>query len=112
MEAYIKAISYYLPEKVITNDDLVKVAGKTYFRHSTFFEGFEKSRHNHWVYQVFSFDKNGDVVCANGDFGKLFPAVTIYYIKPKFRQIELTAGDLKQIEDETARIVQRTERQR
>jgi len=24
MEAYIKAISYYLPEKIITNDDLVK----------------------------------------------------------------------------------------
>ena len=24
MEAYIKAISYYLPEKVVTNEDLVK----------------------------------------------------------------------------------------
>ena len=92
----------------ISNDDLVKVAGKTYFRHSTFFEGFEKSRHNHWVYQVFSFDKNGFLVCANGDFGKLFPAVTIFYENPKFRQIELTAGDLRQIEAETRRIVRRS----
>ena len=24
MEAYIRAISYYLPEKVLTNDDLIK----------------------------------------------------------------------------------------
>lgn len=92
----------------ISTDDLVKVAGKTYFRHSNFFEEFEKSEHNHWVYQVFSFDRNGDVVCANGDFGKLFPAVTIYYINPKFRQIELTAGDLRQIEAETRRVVRRS----
>ena len=28
-------------------------------------------------------------------------AVTIYYIKPKFRQIELTAGDLKKIAAKT-----------
>lgn len=96
----------------ISKDDLVKVAGKTYFRHSTFFEEFEKSQHNHWVYQMFSFDKNGAIVCANGDFGKLFPAVTIFYIKPKFRQIDLTADDLKQIDKETTRSIRRTEQQR
>ena len=39
--------------------------------------------------------------CGNADFGEKFPAVTIYYIKPKFRQIELTAGDLKKIADGT-----------
>ena len=85
----------------VEKSDFVKVAGKTYFRHSKFFEHFEKSRHNHWVYQVFSFDKSGAMKCSNGDFGKQFPAVTIYYINPKFKQIELTKGDLKKIADET-----------
>ena len=79
--------------------DLVEVNGKIYFLHSTFFNDFEKSQHNHWVYQVFSFDKSGAIKCNNGDFGKQFPAVTIYYIKPKFKQIELTKKDLKQIAD-------------
>lgn len=87
-----------------SKEDFVKVAGKTYFRHSNFFEHFEKSQHNHWVYQVFSFDKNGTMRCCNADFGKRFPAVTIFYINPKFRQIELTKGDLKAIADETKRI--------
>ena len=81
----------------VEKSDFVKVAGKTYFRHSQFFEHFEKSQHNHWVYQVFSFDKSGTMRCSNGDFGKQFPAVTIYYINPKFKQIELTKGDLKKI---------------
>ena len=81
--------------------DLVKVAGKTYFRHSEFFEHFEKSQHNHWVYQMFSFDKSGAMKCSNGDFGKQFPAVTIFYNNPKFKQIELTQGDLKKIADKT-----------
>ena len=81
----------------VEKSDFVKVAGKTYFRHSKFFEHFEKSEHNHWVYQVFSFDKNGAMRCSNGDFGKQFPAVTIFYINPKFRQIELTQGDVKKI---------------
>ena len=81
--------------------DLVKVAGKTYFRHSEFFEHFEKSQHNHWVYQVFSFDKSGAMKSSNGDFGKQFPAVTIFYNNPKFKQIELTQGDLKKIADKT-----------
>ena len=85
----------------VEKSDFVKVAGKTYFRHSEFFEHFEKSPHNHWVYQVFSFDKSGTMRCSNGDFGKQFPAVTIYYINPKFKQIELTKGDLKKIADET-----------
>lgn len=91
----------------IEKDDLVQVAGKTYFRHSTFFEAFEKSQHNHWVYQVFAFGADGSIKCANGDFGERFPAVTIYYIKPKFRQIELTPGDRKQIADETKRLIGR-----
>ena len=81
--------------------DFVKVAGKTYFRHSMFFNQFEKSKHNHWVYQLFSFDKNGTIRCSNDDFGNKFPAVTIYYINPKFKQIELTKGDLKEIADKT-----------
>ena len=85
----------------VEKSDFVKVAGKTYFRHSQFFEHFEKSPHNHWVYQVFSFDKSGAMRCSNGDFGKQFPAVTIFYINPKFKQIELTKGDLKKISDKT-----------
>jgi hypothetical protein len=39
--------------------------------------------------------------CGNGDFGKQFPAVTISCANPKFKQIELTKGDLKKIADET-----------
>ena len=85
----------------VDKSDLVKVAGKTYFRHSMFFNHFEKSKHNHWVYQVFSFDKNGALRCSNEDFGKQFPAVTIFYNNPKFKQIELTSGDLKKIAAET-----------
>lgn len=85
----------------VGKSDFVKVAGKTYFRHSTFFGHFKNSQHNHWVYQVFSFDKSGVMRCSNADFGKQFPAVTIYYINPKFKQIELTKGDLKKIADQT-----------
>ena len=85
----------------VEKSDFVKVAGKTYFRHSMFFNQFEKSNHNHWVYQVFSFDKNGAIRCSNGDFGKQFPAVTIFYNNPKVKQIELTKGDLKTIADGT-----------
>ena len=81
----------------VEKDDFVKVAGKTYFRHSMVFSQFEKSNHNHWVYQVFSFDKNGAMRCSNDDFGKQFPAVTIFYINPKFKQIELSRKDLKEI---------------
>lgn len=87
----------------ISKVDLVNVAGNIYFRHSDIFWHFEKSKHNHWVYQIFSFGKNGDMICSNSEFGNLFPAVTIYYIKPKFKQIELTSNDLKGIEDWTRR---------
>ena len=89
--------------------DLVEVNGKIYLRHSLIHGGFEKSQHNHFVYQLFSFDKNGAMICSNGDFGKLFPAVTIYYINPKFKQIELTKGDLKSIEDKTKRIIRQSQ---
>lgn len=85
----------------VSKSDFVEVAGKTYFRHSKFFGQFEKSQHNHWVYQVFSFDKNGTMRCGNADFGTQFPAVTIFYIKPKFKQIELTKRDLEKIASET-----------
>ena len=77
--------------------DLVTVGGKTYFRHSGLFSEFEKSKHNHWVYQMFSFDKQGAMKCANADFKGKFPAVTIFYENPKFKQIELTAADMKKI---------------
>lgn len=81
--------------------DLVNVDGKTYFRQSLFFSQFEKSEHNHWVYQMYSFDANGVMKSANSNFGGQFPAVTIYYIKPRFKQIDLTDADLKQIEGES-----------
>ncbi len=81
--------------------DLVEVGGKTYFRQSNFFSEFEKSKHNHWVHQVFSFDKNGVMKCANAEVGRPFPAVTVFYDKPKFKPAELTAADLKRIETET-----------
>ena len=83
----------------ISKEDLVNVSGKVYFRNSHYCGNLEKSAHNHWVYEVFSFDKNGVMICSNSDFGKLFPAVTIYYINPKFKQIELTSGDRKKIEE-------------
>ena len=92
----------------VSKDDIITVGGKTYFRHSMFYGNFEKSKHNHWVHQVFSFNKNGAMVCSNDDFGKLFPAVTIYYINPKFRQIELTKSDLKNIADAVKSMMQIT----
>lgn len=81
--------------------DFVKVAGKTYFRHSDFFNRFENSNHNHWVFQVFSFDTNGVMRCGNDDFGKMFPAATIFYSNPRFKRVELTKDDLKEIADKT-----------
>lgn len=81
--------------------DLIKVGGKTYFRLSSFFEKFEKSDHNHWVFQLFEFDASGIARCANSEFGTQFPAVTVFYENPKFRQIELTVADRKKIEEET-----------
>ena len=81
--------------------DLVKISGKVYFRQSEFFGSFEKSEHNHWVSQMFSFETNGTVRCANADFGGKFPAATIYYENPKFKQIELTSADRKKITEET-----------
>ena len=90
-------VECYAPEL----SDLVKVGEKTYFRQSNFFSEFEKSKHNHWVHQVFSFDKNGVMKCANAEVGRPFPAATIFYDNPKFKPVELTAADLKQIEKET-----------
>ena len=81
--------------------DLVKIKGKVYFRHSYFIGVLEKCKHNHWAYQVFSFGKDGKMKCANEEVGSPFPAVTIFYDNPKFKQVELTAADLKKIADET-----------
>ena len=39
--------------------------------------------------------------CGNKDFGKFFPAVTEYYVKPRFKQIDLTRRDRRKIADET-----------
>jgi hypothetical protein len=73
--------------------DVVEINGKIYFRHSCFFEAFEKSAHNHWVFQVFSFGKDGVMRNANREVGGHLPAVTIFYSDPKFKQIELTSAD-------------------
>lgn len=85
-------------------EDLVNVNGKVYFRHSEFFSPFEKSNHNHWVYQMFAFGKDGVMRHANADFGDRFPAATIFYEKPKFKQIELTEADLEKIKGVTTPI--------
>ena len=81
--------------------DLVKVGEKTCFRHSNFFPKLTHSKHNYWVYQMFSFEANGVMRCANAEVGRPFPAMTIYYINPKFKQIELTESDIKMISKET-----------
>ncbi len=85
--------------------DLVKLGGKVYFRHSMHFGEFEKSKHNHWVHQIFTFGTNGVMRCANADIGAPFPAATIHYENPKFKSISLTVADLKQIADETKPVV-------
>ena len=81
--------------------DIVNINDKIYFRHSAFFESFEKSQHNHWVFQIYSFDTNGIMRCANADIGKSFPAATIFYSNPKFKAIELTDADRRKIAQET-----------
>lgn len=85
----------------IETSDIVTINGKIYFRHSAFFESFEKSQHNHWVFQIYSFDTNGIMRCANDDIGKSFPAATIFYFNPKFKAIELTDADRRKIAQET-----------
>jgi hypothetical protein len=85
----------------IETSDIVNINDKIYFRHSAFFESFEKSQHNHWVFQIYSFDTNGIMRCANADIGKSFPAATIFYSNPKFKAIELTDADRRKIAQET-----------
>ena len=85
----------------IETSDIVNINGKIYFRHSAFFQSFEKSQHNHWVFQIYSFDTNGIMRCANADIGKSFPAATIFYSNPKFKAIELTDADRRKIAQET-----------
>ena len=77
--------------------DVVQVNGKIYFLHSAFFNEFEKSEHNHWVYQAFSFKKDGSLTRSNADFGNFFPAATIFYNNPKFKRVALTPNDIKHI---------------
>ena len=81
--------------------DIVNINDKIYFRHSAFFRSFEKSQHNHWVFQIYSFDTNGIMRCANADIGESFPAATIFYSNPKFKAIELTDADRRKIAQET-----------
>jgi len=81
--------------------DLVEVHGRIYFRHSMFIGALANSKHNHWVYQMFSFNKDGTLRRANSDFGNKFPAATIYYDKARFKRVQLTADDLRLIAEET-----------
>lgn len=81
--------------------DLIKINDKIYYKHSDMLGNFENSIHNHWVYQIFSFDKFGFMQRANGDMEKIFPAVTIYYKNPRFKQIELTKADIESIIEQT-----------
>jgi hypothetical protein len=53
------------------------------------------------VFQIYSFDTNGIMRCANADIGKSFPAATIFYSNPKFKAIELTQADKQRIAQET-----------
>lgn len=85
----------------IETSDIVNIDGRIYFRHSAFFASFEKSKHNHWVFQIYSFDTNGIMRCANADIGKSFPAATIFYYNPKFKAIELTQADRQRIAQQT-----------
>ena len=85
----------------IEASDIVDINGNIYFRHSDFFESFEKSQHNHWVFQLYSFDANGIMRCANADIGKSFPAATVFYSNPKFKAIQLTEADRRKIAQQT-----------
>jgi hypothetical protein len=85
----------------IETSDIVNINGKIYFRHSAFLASFEKSQHNHWVFQLYSFDQSGIMTCANADIGESFPAATIFYSNPKFKAIELTQADRQRIDQET-----------
>ena len=87
--------------------DLVKINGKIYMRHSTFFEYFQNSRHNHWVYQIFSFGSDGVMKCANHEVGDVFPAATIFYENPKFKRVALTKDDFEGIAKSTKPLVQK-----
>lgn len=84
-----------------TLDDFVKIGGKTFYRHTSFFPDFAKSHHNHWVFQMYDFDKEGYMHHANEKAGKPFPAATVFYRNPKFKPVELTPADLKKIKEET-----------
>ena len=85
----------------IETSDIVNINGKIYFRHSDFFEHFERSQHNHWVFQLYSFDKNGIMKCANADVGGSFPAAPIFYENPKFKAVALTESDRRRISEQT-----------
>ena len=82
-------------------EDVVTLNGKVYYRMSSFVGPLERSEHNHWVYQIFSFGTNGVMQCANKDFKEQLPAATIFYNDPKFKRVELTSRDQKKIVDET-----------
>ena len=53
------------------------------------------------MFQIYSFDTNGIMRCANADVGGLLPAVTIFYENPKFKAVELTKSDRRRIAEQT-----------
>lgn len=77
--------------------DLVNVNGKTYFRQSSHVWHYDKSKHNYWVYSLFSFETNGLIKCANDDIGDPFPGITIHYETPRFTQADLAPAVRKEI---------------
>lgn len=81
--------------------DLVKKNEKIYMRHSTFVGNFKNSRHNHWVFQIFSFGADGIIRCSNHEYGDVFPAATIYYENPRFKRVQLTKLDIDKIVQST-----------
>ena len=90
--------------------DLVDVDGKTYFRQSNHVWHDEKSNHNYWVYQVFSFGTNGLMKCANDEVGDPFPGITVHYETPRFEQADLEPAVRKEIAEEAKPVSRKFER--
>ena len=90
--------------------DLVNVDGKTYFRQSNHVWHSDKSEHNYWVYQMFSFGTNGLMKCANDEIGDPFPAITIHYETPRFEPADLEPAVRKEIAEEAKPVSRKFER--
>lgn len=90
--------------------DLVNVDGKTYFRQSNHVWHYDKSKHNYWVYQMFSFETNGLMKCANDEVGDPFPGITIHYETPRFEQADLEPAVRQEIAEEAKPVSRKFER--